>query len=625
MKKTTLLALLLIGFSQFCHGQFILENIEKQNIYPNPDILSDWTVNGGAILDQDHSINSLRLTQIDSDDKQSAVRTISGLEPNTDYQLTLDMYHYGWQHFIVKVNTAESGYEDYRAIQNGSIREKWTPEIISFKTGVDETQVSLSMFSNTNGVEGQYFVIRNVNLKEFINVNDFEDFNNSIVGYRDGVMDDDVIKIHSKNAYFNDSKTNLETNNTQVALEKVSSKLDKLLRAIPYTYVFSVEGEEILATSTDVGYPDITSNDLSDIIDEIQSTRIDPKKNVPGNHSVTMYFKNGRYNYTRGMTLSGGYPTNTEATKISISMIGESYIGTGFRLNKADTGEDHFTFTNGLRVNLENFTISALGGNGKALYFKGPSQTGGFSVRDSYINNIYTYHSTEGFSVVMENIFSVICPRIRVTNFEGSGIDIRNNSSTTNYGNSWFGKLDVVASGNDGTTGFKVSTLENSNKLMNLLNINYLELGTIPGEGGGSNATGIHIENSANISIGLLVSEYLGRNAYLENSANITITNSLFTIERSNNQGVGEAFGFRLDNCSNVKILNGIYYTRDYTAAPVIANDDPYKGGNYIAGELTNGFQTSLIQYSIENKTELHFHQNGNPTDLLDIYPNGRR
>ncbi len=397
----------------------------------------------------------------------------------------------------------------------------------------------------------------------------------------------------------------------------VNSQSFNLFQFLPHTYVFCVVDGVIFAKSTDPNYKDLSSTDLSEILEEIQKTRIDPIKEVTGSYSISLFFKSGIYNTYKGIVFSGGYPTNTEATKIHISIIGESHTGANIRFNKANTGQDILTFTDGLRVNLENFKITSLGGNGKALYFKSPSQTGGFSVRDSYINNVYTYHSTSDFSVVMENVFSVVCPQIKVVNFSGSGIDVRNNSTTTNFGNCCFGKIDVVASGKDNTTGFKMSTVEGSNKLMNLLNINYLELGSILGEGGGGNAKGIHIENCGNLNIGMIVSEYLGRNIHLENAANITISNSLLTIERSQNQNEGEAYGYKLDKCSNVKILNGIYYTRDYTAAPVIINDDPYKGGNRIIGELVNGFSTSLIQCNEGSSTELQFHQNGNPSDKL--------
>ncbi len=388
-----------------------------------------------------------------------------------------------------------------------------------------------------------------------------------------------------------------------------------------HDYVFSVVDQEIKATSLDYNYPNIISRDLADITEEIQKTRIDPLKTKNGSFNVSLFFNDGIYNAYRGIEFSGGYPTNTEATKLQVTFIGESHIGVNIRLNKANTGQDVLTFTDGLRVKLEDFTITALGGNGKALYLKAPSQSGGFSVRDSRINNVYTYHSTEGFSVVMENMFSVVCPRIKVVNFLGSGINLRNNSKTTNYGNSLFGKIDVSTSGNDNTTGFKISTLEDSNKLMNLISIEYLELGSILGEGNGSNAKGVYVKDCGNLTIGKLVSEYLGRNVHLENASNITISNTLLTIERGSNQLEGEAYGYKLDNCSNVKILNGIYYTRDYTAAPVIINDSAYKGGNYIAGELVNGFSTSLIQQGITKRTELNFHQNGNPNDLLGFSP----
>lgn len=397
-------------------------------------------------------------------------------------------------------------------------------------------------------------------------------------------------------------------------IENINSRyyLDTL-----YDYIFSVEGQTITAFSTSGDYPSLRSNDLSDITKEIQKSRIDPYKNTNGSHNVSMYFRKGIYNSYDEIVFKGGYPTNTRATKISVTMISEDANSTSIRLNKQNLGKDILTFTDGLRVNFQNFTISAQSGNGKALYLKAPSTTNGFSVRDSEINNIYTYHNTDGYSVVMENMFSVKCPYISVTNFGGSGIDLRNNSTTTNFGNSIYGKIDSISSGNEGTTAFKISTLKGSGKIMNLLKIDYLEIGSLKGEGGGSDSKGVHFESSSNVNIGLLVSEYLGENIHFENTANVTIGNTIVTIEKARGQKEGESYGVRLDNCSNVKILNGIYYTTDFTTNPIVINDDIYKNGNSVSGELQNGLPTKNISRDNWVNTKLNIHQNGNIGDTL--------
>lgn len=400
-----------------------------------------------------------------------------------------------------------------------------------------------------------------------------------------------------------------------IGLSSVSQNSESYNLAL-YDYMFTVKNQLITAYSTNSDYPTIESRDLAAITNEIQRTRIDPFKNTHGSFDISLYFRGGIFNSYSGILFKGGYPTNTEATRISITMVGEDATTTQIRCNKINGGYDIVTFTDGLRGKFKNFRLTAASGNGKALYLKAPSQTGGFSVRDFEIDQIYTYHSTTGYSIVMENIFSVMMPRIKATNFLGSGIDFRNNSKTTNYGNSLAGKIDVRASGNKGTTAFKISTLKNSGKRMNLLNIGYLEIGCEKGEGGGGASKGVHFENASNVTIGMLTSEYLGENIHFENTSNVTVNNITATIEKATGQKDGESYGVWLDNCSNVKLLNGNYYTTDYTTRPLIVNDNPYKHGNVIYGELKNGLNTNSIDDENKINTEVHMFQNGTLDDV---------
>lgn len=414
----------------------------------------------------------------------------------------------------------------------------------------------------------------------------------------------------------NSNSQHLYANDIEDAINKLNERIDLLSAFNLFDYLFSVENQLITASSTNSDYPTLKSYDLADIMNTIQETRIDPFKHLNGSTNVSMYLTDGTYNSYDEIVFKGGYPKNTEESKNSVSIIGEDHITTSIRLNRPNLGKDVLTFTDGLRINIQNFTISAQIGNGKALYLKSPSKNGGFSVRDSRIDNIYTHHRTDGFSVVMENMFSVICPRIRIANYGGSGLWLYNNSTLVNYGNCLFGKTDISSSGNKDTVGVEISTLEGSGHIMNLLNMEYLEVGSLKGEGRGSDSKGIYFKDTSNINIGTLVSEYLGENIHFDNVSNLTAGIVTVTIEKALLQEDGESYGVKLDNCSNVKLLNGNYYTTDYTTRPLIVNDNPYKHGNVIYGELKNGLNTNSIDDENKINTEVHMFQNGTLDDV---------
>ena len=604
--------------------------LESPDVYPQDDALSAADLNSivgwsGNTVSVDNTITngssfSLKLTQDGTDAGRITQKTITGLDENSTYRISADGYKTSWSRLEMRVISNEHPNYTGKVISQNETNQ-WNSGSLDINTGAGETSIVLEVYLNSTASNTHIGYIDNIKIVKSVPVLDYETFVETIASYKDadGFTE---IKTPSKNIFFDDSESELATNNVQKALEKLESKNKDLFNTQQYSYTVSISNGTINAISSDKNFPNLSSSDLSDIAEAIQTTRIDPLKSVVGNHAISLYFKNGKYNHTRPIEFSGSYPANTDSIRIGLVIEGESHVGVAFNLNAINNGGDVLTFTDGLRVRLENFRVSAAAGNGRALYFKKPDVAGGYSVRDSYINQVYTYHSTAGYSVEFENMFSVVAPRIKVYNFLGSGVNLKNDSNTTNYGNSAFGKFNVVSSGLDGTTGFKVETTGGGN-IMNLLTIDYLELGSNLGEGGGGAAKGIHLDTASNITIGMLVSEYLGENLHVDHSSNITVINSIFTIERATSQLANEAYAIWLENSSNVKILNGIYYTTDQTAAPLIVSNEAGKGGNIVNGQLVNGFALSNIQRTGPELTEIHFHEDGT-SNRLDIWPENK-
>ncbi len=627
---------LLSSEDKIAYRGFRSTNIGLSDLYSQDDAASSadvnsvggWTVVSPATVTvettiTDGSNNAIRLSQVaDAGSSQRLSKVISNLSPNTTYTFGASFYKSGWQDFSLRIHTdASPGYNlDYTI--RLTAENTWVRETLEFTTGENETDVELVMYTNTNAVNGQFGIVDNISVFEKIDTQDFEEFGESLVSYKDGNSSLVPIKVNGKDVYFDNSNSNLETNNAQVAIQKLEEQGNVLFGMPSYDYHLEVLGLNIIATPTDKSKPQIINTDLKVIVDQIYSEIVTPFINagVNGKASVSLKFGKGVFNYYNTIEIDGPYPLNTEGLFVDWVMIGDGHPSTEIKFNTT-LGADGWVFSKGMRIRIENMKFTTQSGNGRLLYCKAPATNGGYSIRDSYINNVHVRGNSIANTplVEFENFFSITVPRLKVLNFGGDCLYLTNNSSTTNYGNSQFGKVNISSGGQDNTYGLKVRTLNNA-KIMNLLTFNYLEVGTTIGEGSGSNAIGVHFERTSNIFVNMLTSEYVGRNVLIENSSNIIFGLTTFTIERANDQLANEAFGFKVLNSQGVKSFNGVYYTTDYTAAPLIIDSSFGKAGNSFTGQLVNGFTVDKIQYNTPNYAELHYHEDGT-LNRLDVYP----
>lgn len=247
------------------------------------------------------------------------------------------------------------------------------------------------------------------------------------------------------------------------------------------------------------------------------------------------------------------------------------FIGDKAAIYQAGTG-DLFKITNGASVEFDGVNMSVFdttGGSVVRLYkdtiTSGATEIAAWRIR---INNCRIGSGSKlSDAVILENFFEGNMDKVGIESFYKTSLHLRNNSTTTNFGNSDFGIIGLMAPDDNNEAGLKITSLH-PETVMNLNTFKQLNIGNTFYSPGQPNGNGIYIDGGSYTKVGFADIEYMPNSVVIKNGRGNSILDGYIAPDGGNGTGV------KIGPASNGNYIAGTF-SMDATTAVIVSDSTP--------------------------------------------------